>query len=144
MAKYLKPSILPSDRTPVYLPGHDIAYLGLTESQDSPVYVSLKYYDSEFECFSDWDKQELRAFSGLVKKLVLRSWNEIKRSAGGLGCKVHKDRKRLPQRNVLDLISPDSTLVELRVTDGARIHGFIVQASFFLVWLNKRHRVYKE
>lgn len=144
MGKYINSSVVPKGNQELYLKPYIVDYLGLDKSEDSPVYISLKYYDSGFECFSDWTSQELKSFSDLIKKLSKTTWDRIKRGTGGLGCKVHKERKHLPKREILKSISPESTLVEMRVNGTARIHGFIVKSSFFLVWLDREHKVYKD
>lgn len=109
--------------------------------------VSLKYYDPKFECFSDWPRQDLAAFSAFLGKLGGRTWEQIVTTGGklggksGLGYTPHKDRKRLP--SIPNPPSEDVTLFELRVTQKTRVHGFRVGPIFFLVWLDKDHRIYR-
>ena len=113
-------------------------------------YVALKYFQSSYECFSDWSKDELKAFSGFCRKVAERSWEQIRQSGGGsgnksgLGFTAHKDRRRLPNNGLRDLISPEVDFSEMRVTQKARAHGFRMKATFFLVWLDKDHRIYAE
>lgn len=111
-------------------------------------YVSLKYYDPDHECFSAWQPGELKAFSEFIRKLGQVTWPMIYKSGGNVGDKVgfgytpHKDRSKLPKHARLDELSPDITFFELRVTKGIRVHGFRVKAAFFLVWLDREHRIY--
>lgn len=126
--------------------------LGLAEdnSDREKAYVALKYYQSAYECFSDWTREELRSFSAFCNKVNERTWEQIKQSGGtrgmktGLGFTPHKDRRKLPNDGLLKLISPEVEFSEMRVTDKARVHGFRMKSAFFLVWLDKDHRVYAE
>lgn len=114
-----------------------------------PVYVVLKYFQPTFECFSDWQAEELAAFSGFLEKLSARTWQQVYKTAGslgnktGLGYTVHLDRSKLPECPTLDAISEDIKFFELRVNEKARVHGFRVQSAFFLVWLDRQHKIYK-
>ena len=135
-----------------YLTSVEQQMLGLTEdnSDREKAYVALKYYQSAYECFSDWSKEELRMFSAFCGKVNERTWEQIKQSGGargkktGLGFTPHKDRRKLPGNGLLGLISPEVEFSEMRVTDKARVHGFRMKSAFFLVWLDKDHRVYAE
>jgi hypothetical protein len=126
--------------------------LGLTEdnSDREKAYVALTYYQSAYECFSDWTKEELRSFSSFCDKVNERTWEQIKQSGGtrgrktGLGFTPHRDRRKLPSNGLPGLISPEVEFSEMRVTDKARVHGFRMKSAFFLVWLDKDHRVYAE
>ena len=122
------------------------SFFGLAEATEQP-YVVLKYYDPEFECFSSWNPTELKAFSHLMKKLKSVRWSEIYQSGGklgdktGLGYTKHKDLSKLPYHPHLQF-NPDLTFFELRVTQQARVPGFRVKSAFFLVWLDREHRIY--
>lgn len=122
--------------------------LGLREDGEEPPYVSLKYYDSNFECFSSWQPGELRQFSDFIRKLRDQRWIDVYRSGGkvghktGLGYTKHDDRHKLPNHSGLDDLSPEITFFELRISQSLRVHGFRVQAAFFLVWLDREHRIY--
>jgi hypothetical protein len=52
-----------------------------------------------------------------------------------------KDLSKLPYHPHLHF-NPDLTFFELRVTQQARVHGFRVKSAFFLVWLDREHRIY--
>lgn len=122
--------------------------LGLHQSEEDNErpWVSLKYYHPSFECFSAWDEDELKAFSEFCQKLSQRKWNDIYKTGGqlghktGLGYTVHKTTK-LPDKPDLSSLSPDISFFELRVTQTARVHGFRVKEAFFLVWLDRTHRI---
>ena len=62
-----------------------------------------------------------------------------------LGFKINKYVEKLPKESVKcikDILSPDITFSELKVTEKARIHGFQVGAAFYLVWLDRNHEIF--
>ncbi|MEH3116309.1 MAG: hypothetical protein PGN25_01430 [Methylorubrum populi] len=127
----------------------EAALLSLSEnSDDDTAYINLKYYRHEHQCLSEWDADQLRAFSAFCRKITQFRWIEIYKTGGkvgsktGLGYTVHKDRAVLPAAPELDNISPDLTWFELRVTNEARVHGFRCKSAFFLVFLDRLHQVY--
>lgn len=132
-----------------YLSSVEQELLGLREENPDREkgYVALKYYQPSYECFSAWSRDELKSFSAFCRKVGERSWEQIRQSGGGAGHKsglgftAHKDRRRLPNNGLRDLISPEVEFSEMRVTQKARVHGFRMKSAFFLVWLDKDHRV---
>lgn len=135
-----------------YLTSIEQQMLGLVEdnADRERAYVALKYYQSAYECFSDWSREELKAFSAFCDKVNERTWEQIKQSGGarggktGLGFTPHRDRGTLPNNGLRSVISPEVEFSEMRVTQKARVHGFRMKSAFFLVWLDKDHRVYAE
>lgn len=121
---------------------------GFDRSFDESPHVNLKHLQTDFECFSDWGQQDLKEFSSFLVKLRQSNWNSIFQTGGksgnkqGLAYTKHKDRNVLPQCAALKNISPEIDFFELRVTQKARVHGFRSAAAFFLVWLDKDHRIY--
>ena len=121
---------------------------------DSPSHedpcVNLKYYDKSYQCFSEWQTDELKSFSSFVEKLAASNWTDILKSGGksgqkkGFGMTYHKDRNNLPASPILKKISEDIKFFELRVTQKARVHGFRSYSSFFLVWLDRNHQIYPQ
>lgn len=126
------------------------SFHGFKTKRDETPDVSLKYYDEKFQCFSDWDVDDLKSFSSFVKNISQSNWTQIFKSGGksgektGFGMTYHKDRSKLPNHSKLSLISEEIPFFELRVTQKARVHGFRSVSTFFLVWLDKDHAVYKE
>jgi len=110
----------------VYLTQVEQSVLGITDNLESP-HVNLKYYAPDFEYFSEWTSLELKAFSELTQKLKRLTWQQIYRSGGqlgdktGLGYTPHKTRAYLPKHPELNLLNPDITFFELRVTQKARV-----------------------
>jgi hypothetical protein len=121
-----------------------------SSSNDETAYVALKYFDEEHQCFSEWDKSELKSFTQFIRKVNLMTWVQIQKQAGTIGNKVglgytnHKDPNVLPNKDLRNRLSPDITFFELRVTDEARVHGFRAKNTFFLIWLDRSHQIYPQ
>jgi len=128
------------------------AHFGLrstnSDQQECP-YVTLRYFDSSHECFSCWEKDELAAFGEFLRKLSQMTWVQIQASGGkganktGLGCTLHTDISCLPSHAIRGL-SEDLNYMEMRVTQKARVHGFRMRDAFFLLFLDREHKVYEE
>jgi hypothetical protein len=142
MPKFLPDEVAQKERKTIYLSPSEASYLGLPESEDLPLHISLKYFDGSYECFSEWQRGELKAFTNFIDKLREHNWERVRRTPG-FGYTEH-NRQHLPRKRILTLISPDTTLFELRVTQKARVHGFKVQSVFFLVWLDRNHEIYRQ
>ena len=148
-----KVSALDEGKKSVRLTDTERKLLGISsqDDDDDDVYahVGLKYYNPSVECFSEWDKSELRGFSGFIQQVNGRTWAMIYKSAGrardklgnGLAYTPHKKPEKLPgYKELIGQINEDITFFELRVTGEARVHGFRALSTFFLVCLDKDHR----
>lgn len=121
------------------------AALGLEEGSGGVAYVALKYYRPEHECFSEWRPDELRAFSGFCRRMSQMTWQQIVQTGGrhksGLAWTPIR-REQLPPARFLDAaVSEDVSWIELRVTQAARVFGFRARQAFFLVFLDRGHRI---
>lgn len=117
-------------------------------------YVALKYFKSDWQCFSEWDSQELKAFSTFISSFQSYTWEQVYRT----GSKIPKhglaytkyvigDIKSTAIRKKLEAveseISEDINFFELRVNQNKlRVHGFQSQSVFFLVVLDKNHEAF--
>lgn len=138
------------DVADVNLTMREAALLGVASTAENErPHVNLRYYWPEHECFSSWGANNLKAFSGFCRKLCLSKWTDIHKSGGssghktGFGYTPHKDSSVLPANPELANFSPDLTWFELRVTQEARVHGFRARDSFFLVFLDEKHQIYR-
>lgn len=122
-------------------------YIG-KDGDDQQPYIALKYYHPEHECLSSWSAEELKDLSNLSLKLQSMCWSQVKSQGGsvgkktGLGMTKHTNVKKLPHHPKMAQISPDVSFFELRANQVARVHGFRVDAAFFLCWLDRGHKVY--
>nr|DAP55147.1 MAG TPA: hypothetical protein [Caudoviricetes sp.] len=125
----------------------DIKILGLANngenSDEKQAYIALKYFDKNFECFSEWSKDELACFSNFIDKINNLTWNDIKRHTG-LRYKMIDNAKGLPENSIKEKISKDISFYELRVSQKARVVGFRQNAVFFICWLDRNHRICPE
>jgi hypothetical protein len=110
-------------------------------------YIALKHYNSNCECFSDWSKKELKRFSQFNKKLSNTTWENIIAKHSGFKCKpiayntVKSESIKNAILNVSKKIDEGITFIELRVDGKSRVHGFRGGDVFFLVVLDRKHRL---
>jgi hypothetical protein len=79
----------------------------------------------------------MKAFSNLVGKVSDRTEAQI--TATTQTCHAHKGKtKPIPTQ-----ISPDVKMYELDVGPKARVHGFFFSSVFYLVWLDREHKILK-
>ena len=117
-------------------------------------YVVLKYFQEGWECFSDWTPIELKAFSNFLNILSNQTWEMVYKSGGkgqnkgSLGYTQYNIAQMKAGKDILEGIrsklSPDINFFELRVTDKLRVPGFQSQAAFFLVMLDREHKVFPQ
>lgn len=118
--------------------------LGLSEnglsSDNENAYIALKYFDKNYQCFSEWNPDELACFSNFIDKINNLTWKQIK-THSGLRFKNIDTAKGLPNNKIKETLSKDITFYELRVTEKARVVGFRINAVFFLCWLDRNHKI---
>jgi len=127
-------------------------FSGGSPDNDNP-FVNLKYFRESFECFSAWQKDELKAFTDFIGSLRQRTWRQVLETSGkgenktGLAYTPYeiattKNGAEEQLKEVQKLIGDDITFFELRVNQKIRVHGFRAKAAFFLVLLDREHRVF--
>ena len=115
--------------------------VGVGGAKDAPTYVALKYYHPAHQCFSEWQTEELKDFSRYT--VTLRSTTPINVfQHRGLRCKYHQGKPKAALPADLTGLSQDIEFMEMRVSGTARVHGFMVESAFFLVWLDRQHTVF--
>lgn len=117
-------------------------------------YVALKYFKSDWQCFSDWQPAELKEFSSFLKTLGTYTWEQVYKTGskipkhGFAYTKYNVDDVKCPSikaklKEVKKLISEDINFFELRVNQNkSRVHGFQAHSAFFLVALDHRHEAF--
>lgn len=127
-------------------------FSGGSADNDNP-FVNLKYFRESFECFSAWEKDELKSFTDFIGAMRDRTWRQVLATSGkgenkaGLGYTPYeiaktKNGAEAQLKDVQKSIGEDITFFELRVTQKIRVHGFRANAAFFLVLLDRGHRVF--
>ena len=109
------------------------------------VFLSLRFIQHEYQCFSEWSKIEMKSFWAFLEKLSTLTWQQIYDQSGksnktGLGYTTI-DKYQYPLSEFKEQLSEDITLFELRVDDKKRIHGFRHEAVFYACWLDKNHDI---
>ncbi len=117
-------------------------------------YVALKYFKSDWQCFSDWESQELKAFSSFLEVLSRHTWQQVYNTGNkipkhGLAYtkyeidEVKSEAIKSRLKSVEKEISEDINFFELRVNqDKLRVHGFQSQSAFFMVVLDRNHEAF--
>ncbi len=117
-------------------------------------YVALKYFQSDWQSFSDWEKKELEAFSRFLSDLSKHTWEQVYKTGSkipkyGLGYTKYNldDVSAVKLKNCLKSvaaqISEEISFFELRVNqEKLRVHGFQSQSVFFLVALDRNHEAF--
>ncbi|MDD5410908.1 MAG: hypothetical protein PHF31_05760 [Methylobacter sp.] len=159
MSKKLPKVQIQSEAADVRLTPQEKLIFGIASSQPKKdthkhyPYVALKYFDNEWQCFSDWEKDELQQFSSFLKKLAGYTWQQVYETAGKPGTKHGLAYTKLDINSISDSakehlsrvrqqISDDIQFFELRVNQNKlRVHGFQSQSAFFLILLDREHQV---
>lgn len=141
LAKFKLPRTNKTDKDvePVKLSGSIIDHF-----PNDSVSISLKYYRVTCECFSAWQKNELKKFSTTIDKINGYS-PQLLQGNPNL-CKYHKGPPSQERFCRPDAISDDIGFFEIKVdpSNKARIHGFFVGSVFFLVWLDREHACFPD
>lgn len=108
------------------------------------VSISLKYCRTSCECFSAWQKNELKKFSATISKIS--GYSPLQLQSNTNLCGSHKGQPSQERFCRPDTISDDIRFFEIKVdpSNKARIHGFFVGSVFFLVWLDRKHACFPE
>jgi len=108
---------------------------------EDTVSISLKYYKRSCECWSDWQTKELKEFSKTVEKLRKYTIQQLT-THGGPHYDTHKGPPKGAGFSRPDDVSKDIQFCEIGIGAKSRMHGFIVGTVFFLVWLDRGHKVF--
>lgn len=150
MAKERKnniPKYLASDKTGANF--IDVSKLPKEEFEENgnekKVFISFTYIQENFECFSDWTKDEMKQFWKFYKMVSNFTWQQVietgrKNKKSGLAYTKIK-YNQLPKNN----LSEDETYFELRVNQNKlRVFGFRNKSIFYICWLDREHRICSE
>jgi hypothetical protein len=102
--------------------------------RDGCVNVSMKYYQRQHQCLSEWQQAEIKRFSNWLVKMQERTPAQVKSTTKTCHKHMGKQKKFLPSG-----LSPDIECYGLDVGDGQRVHGAFLGETFFLIWLDRNH-----
>ncbi len=107
------------------------------------VAINLRYYLDSCECFSDWQSKDLKKFTSTIKKL--KGYTHSRLVINKSLCDLHKGKPSETRFKRPVEISDDIPFYEIKVdpANKARIHGFFVEDTFFLVWLDRSHSCFR-
>lgn len=117
----------------------------LIGGDNASVFLSLRFIQNDFQCFSEWDKNDMSCFWNFNNEVHHKSWTMVYSTAGkkqktGLAytpLPLHS----YPNSDFKNQLSKDITLFELRLNDKIRVHGFRHKSIFYLCWLDKNHTI---
>ena len=110
------------------------------------VLVSLRYIQEDFECFSQWSKQEMKIFWDFNRSIHNYTWRDILELGGRSGKKVgfgytKISRHQYTESLFVSTFSPELDVFELRLSTKMRVHGFKDEALFYICWLDRNHKI---
>lgn len=141
------PQYDPSNKKVTTYLNSDVSKLhSLEEDGDKAhVFISLRFVEYQHQCFSDWDKKQMKAFWEFQEKAHNYTWEQVKAQATkdlsnktGLGY-TQLPPNTYPPSGIRQKLSPDTTFFELRVSGEMRVHGFRSKSIFYICWLDKGH-----
>lgn len=113
------------------------------KADDPEITISLRYWHSNSQCLSDWQAKELKKLAKIIGKAQELTAIQLK-SDQSLGWKLHSGPAKGHGFSRPTKLSKDIKLSELRVDNKARIHGALIDDTFFLVWLDRGHEVFPQ
>jgi len=115
------------------------------EGDRAHVIASIKFIQHDFQCFSDWSKQDMKTFWNFINKLHKYNWKNLLATGGKVAktdlaptvIPIYKYPDNRFRRSIQNLVE----MFELRVDNTKRVHGFRDGPVFFICWLDKNHRI---
>ncbi|MBW8684553.1 MAG6450 family protein [Chitinophaga rhizophila] len=115
------------------------------KGNDAHVIASIRLIQHDYQCFSDWSKQDMRSFWSFIGKLHRYDWKNLLDTGG----KVNKtglaptiiSKDRYPNTTFRNSMEDNIDMIELRVDNTKRVHGFRVGPIFYICWLDKNHAI---
>ncbi len=109
------------------------------------VFISIKNIQPNYQCFSDWTKSELSKFWKFNKRLHSMTWQQVYTTASkedkrGLAYTVIPREKYKPNEFVATL-DKEIKMFELRIDGEMRVHGYRMNATFYLCFLDREHKI---
>lgn len=110
------------------------------------VVLSLKHFQHEKQCFSDWAKKELSKFWDFNRRLHQMTWVQVYQTASKGADKRGMAYTIIPRQNYsgvafIQKLSDDIKMFELRVDGEMRVHGFREKQFFHLCLLDREHAI---
>ncbi|MDE7117406.1 MAG: hypothetical protein K2O61_02045 [Bacteroidaceae bacterium] len=109
------------------------------------VFISIKNIQPQYQCFSDWNKTELSKFWEFNKQLHKMTWQQVYATASkedkrGLAYTVIP-REKYGTNAFVSTLDKEIKMFELRVDNKIRVHGYRMNATFYLCFLDREHKI---
>lgn len=113
------------------------------EFKDKKPSISLKYIDLGYNSFEDLrDNHTLKHFDIFISKLNKSpDWDTVFHNFQKADSDDEDSRKKIKS---LGYDPVQTEMFHLRVTQKFRVHGFLYDGRFKLVWLDPNHDIHKE
>jgi len=136
-----------SESTPKYLNKNVAVMQGwMRDGNEANIFLSLRFIQEKFQCFSDWSKTEMAIFWDFNRKIHNMSW-ELLYSQASKGKEKRGyaptiiNKSKYSNQDFIKELDPGLDLFELRLNDKIRVHGFRDKAIFYLCFLDKNHEI---
>lgn len=123
------------------LPGSDKDEIDSKIVNENEVEINLKHWHSGCQCISEWQPKDLKAFRKFIDKAQGLTPSAM-RADPGLEYELHKGLPKGHGFSKPTSIPKDITLAEMKVSGKARVHGFLRENQFYLIWLDRSHEVF--
>lgn len=109
------------------------------------VFISIKYIQPNYQCFSEWTKVELSKFWNFNKRIHSMTWQQVyastsKKDKRGLAYTVIP-RENYGANKFVSTLDEEIKMFELRVDNEMRVHGYRMNATFYLCFLDREHKI---
>jgi hypothetical protein len=104
-----------------------------------PPVFSFKHVCNNHYYLTDWRSEELQRLIDTFRTMESLNWSEVIRYKG-LGFKI-VDPKTF-STDLPEVISPDISIIEFRVSKRARLFGYRDKNIFNIIWFDRNHEVY--
>lgn len=114
------------------------------DGNTASVLVSFRFIQHDYECFSDWTKEQMNIFWGFLRNIHQVSWQTLF-NQGGRGqnkagfALTYLPRDKYPN-GFMQQVDPLIEFFEVRVNQKMRVHGFRDDSIYYLCYLDKDHQ----
>ncbi|UUC45278.1 MAG6450 family protein [Flavobacterium cerinum] len=143
---YINKDVVKTNTETVYINKTATHLIGTNENGDDlKLIISFLHLQNNYQCFSDWSKQDMNDFWNFYKKVHQYTWTQVYATArkiqkNGIAYTIIPVTK-YPNPEFKNNLSQDITLFELRVDAKKRVHGFRNKSVFYLCWLDREHKI---
>ena len=109
-------------------------------------FLSIRFVQKSYQCFSEWTKQDMDSFWSFVERLHNLTWEQIL-AGGGKGSDktglryTPIPKEKYPSKIFIESLDPEIGFFELSLDMQRRVHGFRDKSIFYLCWLDRNHEL---